>query len=348
MARPRTSLIVVTLAIALSALACQLSPDQERAIQEISNQAGTAVATAASGIGDEAGTAVSEAIDEAIPDIEQPADSDSSGTSRETARTYAYGSNCPLSIPYIRVPSNITELQLRAGAGTDYQRLGYVVAGECYSVLGNSGSWLRISTSIGEGWVSSQYVEEYSVALEPETFEENPVAEESAQLAPDTETARQEEENSPSPTRDRIYICRPLFGGTDDLRLFSGPGFDYPLIGYIVNCRSYELLERQNNWFRIRTYTNEGYNDLGWISSSYVWLYQEEPVEPLDVVDTGANMLEVGLAAGRAAEECTGIGPPLAIIGCIGATIWQQAERPITELINRVFTEIKFIPRLED
>ena len=72
---------------------------------------------------------------------------------------YAHGSSSPQRNAYVRVPPDITQPRLRSGPGTSYAVKGYVVAGHYYILLETQGAWVRIDTSLGEGWVHESYVQ---------------------------------------------------------------------------------------------------------------------------------------------------------------------------------------------
>ncbi|GLB58327.1 SH3 domain-containing protein [Cytobacillus sp. NCCP-133] len=50
-------------------------------------------------------------------------------------------------------------LRVRKGPGTDYAVMGTVLKGASYKIQGYEGSWIKLQTPFGKGWVSSQYVQ---------------------------------------------------------------------------------------------------------------------------------------------------------------------------------------------
>lgn len=70
-----------------------------------------------------------------------------------------HGSMSPLSGNYIKV--NESGLRIRTGPSTGNTALGHVVRGEYYQLIERNGSWGKINTSRGQGWVHLGYTTVY-------------------------------------------------------------------------------------------------------------------------------------------------------------------------------------------
>jgi hypothetical protein len=118
-------------------------------------------------------TAIKEAIEKVISGLFPPPSSQPtpSPTSPPTD-VIAYGNdNPPENGMYIHVPQNITRLNLREGPGSTYRSMAHLAAGQYYGLLEIGDSWVRINTSIGEGWTSAQYIE---IVVSPEVTPTSP------------------------------------------------------------------------------------------------------------------------------------------------------------------------------
>ncbi|UYN90093.1 MAG: SH3 domain-containing protein [Anaerolineales bacterium] len=82
--------------------------------------------------------------------------SGNSGPSGGSVTYYTGSSNSPSTGAFVQVSSS--GLRIRTGPGTGYSILGQVVRGHYYSLLEQSGSWGKVDTNQGSGWISLDYV----------------------------------------------------------------------------------------------------------------------------------------------------------------------------------------------
>jgi SH3-like domain-containing protein len=145
MAMLRSPVLLVLLTLMLSTLACDTSAYDKA-------------------LGDVQATAMKSAND-AAQDLKKTLVAQSQGSKGDKV-IYATGNSCPMTTDYVQVSPSANQLNLRDGPGTNYSAKGYVIAGSCYSLLETKNSWVRINTSIGEGWVSGQYIEVHSTTTQ--------------------------------------------------------------------------------------------------------------------------------------------------------------------------------------
>lgn len=134
-------------------------------------------------------------------------------------------------------------LNVRHGPGVEYSINTTVYLGETVTLLGrnNNNSWVKVRTSKGaEGWINAAYITPNNVAIS-----NLPVATTTA--APAT----------PPPT--------PVQPGGIAVR--SGPGFNYPAIGFVNNGSNINLIGRNadNSWLKV----SSG-NITGWMNASII------------------------------------------------------------------------------
>lgn len=85
---------------------------------------------------------------------------DPNGVYWDDAFLYGTAGQAPASPagPSQRILTPNLRLSVRAGAGTQFNRLGVIARGESYAVLGESNGWYSISYNGQTGYVSGQYV----------------------------------------------------------------------------------------------------------------------------------------------------------------------------------------------
>ncbi|MFE7063032.1 SH3 domain-containing protein [Sutcliffiella sp. NPDC057660] len=108
-----------------------------------------------------------------------------------------------------------------------------VMRGETYPVVDSKGEWVKIQvTSSKAGWVASYLVTD------------------------------KEQSSSPSRNSESTDVVQVL---TDDLRVRSGPGTSFNVVGFIQSSDSVSFVDQNENWVKIRTTGLEG-----WVSSEFV------------------------------------------------------------------------------
>ncbi|MCA1318798.1 SH3 domain-containing protein [Bacillus tianshenii] len=108
-----------------------------------------------------------------------------------------------------------------------------VLRGETYPVVDTKGEWIKIQvTSSKAGWVASYLVTDKQGSASPAGNSES---------------------------TDGVQVL------TDDLRVRSGPGTSFNVIGFVQSTDSVSFLDQNENWVKIRTSGLEG-----WVSSEFV------------------------------------------------------------------------------
>lgn len=108
-----------------------------------------------------------------------------------------------------------------------------VMRGETYPVVDSKGEWVKIQvTSSKSGWVASYLVTDNG------------------------------QSSTPARNSDSTDVVQVL---TDDLRVRSGPGTSFNVVGFIQSSDSVSFLDQNENWVKIRTSGLEG-----WVSSEFV------------------------------------------------------------------------------
>lgn len=60
--------------------------------------------------------------------------------------------------PISSATASTDQLRVRSGPGINFQIIGYLNKGQKVTVIEENENWIKISTSIGEGWVSNQFI----------------------------------------------------------------------------------------------------------------------------------------------------------------------------------------------
>ena len=180
------------------------------------------------------------------------------------------------------------ELRIRAGAGTGYEVLGFLMAGDRVEILEQKTVGAMIWGRTEAGWISLTYVklDEPTVkppvaeppATEPPVTEppatEPPVTEPPATEPPVTEPPATEPPATVPPTEPTEPEHQARMGTVtgDYLRVRAGAGTDYEVLDFLMIGDRVEILEQKTvngmTW---------GRTEAGWISLDYVDL--DQPVE---------------------------------------------------------------------
>lgn len=145
-------------------------------------------------------------------------------------------------------------LRIRSGPGTTYATVGYLSDGQKVEILGQKAAESMIWGKIDRGWVSMDYV-----------VTETPSSDNSPEPNPDD---IQENENrmESSITADRIEVTA-IEGviTADALRIRSGPGTDYRILGFYYQDDPVTVLQTKTVDSALW-----GKTKLGWINMDYV------------------------------------------------------------------------------
>lgn len=131
-----------------------------------------------------------------------------------------------------------TPLNIRRGAGTEFNVLAKAAAGSKLTVIKSQGNWYNVKLSTGiSGWALSSYVK-----LENTVNKTNPKTEVSS--------------NTPKTGKVKATL----------LNVRSGPGTTYSLVTKAASGTQVKLLESKNGWFKIKLADNK----IGWVLQSYI------------------------------------------------------------------------------
>lgn len=153
-----------------------------------------------------------------------------------------------------------TNLNIRAGAGTNYNKVGRLAKGTRVQILEtttvNGATWGRTV----KGWVHMYYIQLDPVSEIPSTPEtETPETEK-----PETEKPETEAPESGTTGTEKVIMTGVIYK-TDSLRVRSGPGTDKVHVGDLKRGEKVEIYEvvtvGRSSWGRI---------DKGWILLYYV------------------------------------------------------------------------------
>ena len=154
-------------------------------------------------------------------------------------------------------------VNVRSGPGTGYSILGTAPKSAVYSVLGTSGSWVKISFGAKTGYVSSSYIKvSAGSATAP---------------APSSQTAT-------------IVNC------TSGVNVRSGPGTKYAIIGSAPKGMTYPLKGQSGSYYIITFGGRDGY-----VHQSYVLVKSAPTPTPIPAPSEDADKLIVGYYASWAA-----------------------------------------------
>ena len=124
-------------------------------------------------------------------------------------------------------------LNVRSGAGTNYPKIGSLIANKKVSVISSSNGWSKISYNGKTGYVSSQYL-------------------------------RTSSSTSSTPTTSNTSTSGSYYT-TANLNVRSGAGTNYPKIGSLVANKKVSVISSSNGWSKI------SYNGIiGYVSSQYL------------------------------------------------------------------------------
>ena len=130
------------------------------------------------------------------------------------------------------------DVRVRSGPGTDHDILGNVSTGTSLPVIGVSGQWVKVSYNGSTGYVSSAYVS----------------------------LGGGSSSSSGSSTSSSSSSGTGTVRGTD-VRVRSGPGTDYSILGYESSGKTLSVTGESNGWYQV------SYNgSTGYVSASYLTL----------------------------------------------------------------------------
>lgn len=187
-------------------------------------------------------------------------------------------------------------LNIRAGAGTGYAKVGSLSKGQKVEILETtkvgSATWGRIS----QGWIHMGYI----------------------RLDNGTTSG-----SSSGSSTGNNSVRTGVVTGTDELRIRSGPGTSYSKVGTLKRGTKVTILETQkvgsSTWGRI---------DKGWISLRYVNLDEEIVGSTKTVTAKSLNIRkEPGTSSAKVGSYTKGNKVVILETATVGKTIWGRTDR---------------------
>jgi len=126
-------------------------------------------------------------------------------------------------------------LNVRAGEGTNYVKVGSIANGASVTVVSNDGDWLHIQANGIDGYVASQYVK---------------IGASAAATASSSGTS---------------YGTRYVGGQVGTLNVRSGPGTNYSKIGSLTSLTPVTVVDKSGDWAKINFN-----NGTGWVLAVYL------------------------------------------------------------------------------
>ena len=189
----------------------------------------------------------------------------------------------PATEPPVTLPEKVmgtvtgNELRIRAGAGTGYDVLGFLMAGDRVEILEQKTVGAMTWGRTVDGWISLTYVEldklQPPVEVPPAT--EPPVTEPPATVPP-------------------VTVPEKVMGTVtgNELRIRTGAGTSYDIVGFLMEGDRVEILEKKTaggmTWGRTVS---------GWISLDYVELDAAQENQP-KIMMVNADCLRIRSGAG--------------------------------------------------
>ncbi|MBR3972692.1 MAG: SH3 domain-containing protein [Oscillospiraceae bacterium] len=205
------------------------------------------------------------------------------------------------------------ELNVRAGAGTDYAKVGKLAKGTKVMILEttqvNGANWGRIDM----GWVHMYYIELGGTMDEGDTN----TGSNSGNSGSGNTGSETEKPAAPS------EVMYGVVSGTDTLRVREAPGTDYKQVGTLKRGDRVKILETTKvgraTWGRI---------DKGWISLYYVEL-DEDVAGTTKTVNTKSLNIRSGPGTNNAKVGTYEKGEKVKILETtmVGSTLWGRTDR---------------------
>ena len=188
------------------------------------------------------------------------------------------GNAPPSNEPTVQSPVTVTvtgsDVNLRQGPGTNYTRVGVAQKGQQLVITETASGTGYTWGKFDGGWIALQYTD-YDAVVNNQNPPENEETETPEENPPETEGGTPPEENTPPETENVTPPApepeKPKVTGTINvqewLRVRSGPGTSYSIVGYLKPQQKVEILEQSTvgsmKWGKISE---------GWISMDYVIL----------------------------------------------------------------------------
>ena len=143
------------------------------------------------------------------------------------------------------------DLNLRAGPGTSYSRIGYVKQG-IYKVVEECGNWAKLETN--GYWICLSYAKKVTDESNPDSSADETV--EGTVPKEDTVVTEGTKDEAPATVLYKVKV------NAAGLNMRTGPGTSYKSRGTVKKNSTYEIKAEKNGWGQLKT---NGY----WIKLSY-------------------------------------------------------------------------------
>ena len=167
-------------------------------------------------------------------------------------------------------------LRFRAGPSLDAEILDLVYNGSTVEILEDLGEWCRVRWNGQEGYMSSQYLVQATVAEpapsaepEPSAQPETPAepepsaqpetpAEPEPSAQPETPAEPEPSAQPEAPAKEETFPCTGVLTG-DAVRFRAGPGLGQEVMGYFFCGNQVTVLAREGDWYQVQSGGKTGY-----------------------------------------------------------------------------------------
>ena len=156
-------------------------------------------------------------------------------------------------------------LNVRNGAGINYQRIGGLTEGKTVSVYEEKDGWIRIGYGTGYGWVCAKYTTyQPKIDTKPETGTDKPGTETPGTETPGTETPGTETPGTETPETGGSSSFQVRVTTWEGLNMRTEPNTDSTIITTLAEGTVVTVTEEKGGWYKI-----EYGGKTGWIKAEY-------------------------------------------------------------------------------
>ncbi len=184
-----------------------------------------------------------------------------------------------------------SSLNVRTGPSTSYPSLGTIPNGTIVTIL-EKGSWYKIDYKGTDAYVSSVYIRD----LEEDGSGDNP----SSTVTPST---------TPAPDTSTTLIGTVT---ASSLRVRSGPGVSYSILGNIRRGGTVTILERGRSWHKI-SYNN----GIGYVGANYVTISEGTASPTPTPTSTSSATVKTGTVNASSLYVRSGPGTSYSVLGSL-------------------------------
>ncbi len=132
-----------------------------------------------------------------------------------------------------------TGLRMRAGAGTNYEVVGWLYEGDTFEILGKESSWYKIKKNGVTAYIHSDYVK---------------VLEGGNQNGSDSGSNDSTSGGETSQSSKGTVVNAP-----NGLRVREGAGTNYSVVGWLYDNDEVKIIEKSGQWYKIEAKGTQGY-----------------------------------------------------------------------------------------